>query len=601
MTSSQTGGRGRNAAIGDAFAEIAALLRLGRRERFRVRAYDDAARLLRRLPVDASTLPPDRLARLRGVGPTIARMVAEHLEHGTIGYLDDLRADHPPGIGALLQVQGVSPRSARALSASGVRGLRDLAAMPVAELAAVEGVGERTAGVITRGLERTALRRDDPLVLRTARRQAAALAAWVAALPRIDRALVAGDVRRGIEAPARLDVVAVAEEPASAVTAMDANIDGATSPLAPVALLAAGATSREVLTVDGRIAAVSVVGAGEEGVALLRATGDAAHVAAVLDARETSSIGNRSTGVDRQGHRGMVAVASDDSAPARLAAERGVYAAAGLPWIPPALRDGLDAVEAVLAGRPLPELVRLAHLRGDLHVHTDWSGDGKDSPEAMAQAALARGYAYVAFTDHAEDLSINGLARAQVTARREQLAELRDRVPAIALLDAAELNIGADGGLDYDAEFLLAYDVTVASVHSLLHAPRAQQTARILEAIASPAVTVIGHPVGRLIGIRPGAAIDLAAIAEAAAETGTALEVNGSPRRLDLDSAMVRAAITAGAVVACSSDAHAVAELGYVEEAVAVARRGWATAAQVLNARDLDDLLRFAAAKRSQA
>ncbi len=212
-------------------------------------------------------------------------------------------------------------------------------------------------------------------------------------------------------------------------------------------------------------------------------------------------------------------------------------------------------------------------------MHSDWSRDGRDGLERIAAAAAARGLAYVAVTDHAEDLAINGMSRDAVRARRAALAEVQARHPQVRLLDAAELNIGLDGGLDYDPEFLLAFDLCVASVHSHMDRPVAVQTDRILAAIASPAVTVIGHPTGRILGHRPGYAIELEAIAQAAAATGTALEVNGSPRRLDLSAEMVRIALGAGATLALSSDAHAVGELDYLHNAVATARRGWATPA----------------------
>jgi DNA polymerase (family 10) len=269
-------------------------------------------------------------------------------------------------------------------------------------------------------------------------------------------------------------------------------------------------------------------------------------------------------------------------------------------WVPPPMREDTGEVDAAANGT-LPRVVRVPDIRGDLHGHSDWSGDGKASLDAMVAAAQARGLTYWAATDHAENLTINGLSRAEVLARRQAIAELQERHPQIRILDGAELNIAIDGSLDYDEDFLLQFDFCVASVHTLMRRPEAEQTERIIRAIRHPAVNVIGHPTGRKIGRRPGYEIDLDAICQAAAEYGVALEVNASPARLDLSGDMVRRALAAGATIAISCDAHSIGDLDSLPYGVATAQRGWATPDRVLNCRDLDGLLAFVEVKRARA
>ncbi|MCP4226345.1 MAG: PHP domain-containing protein, partial [Actinomycetia bacterium] len=212
--------------------------------------------------------------------------------------------------------------------------------------------------------------------------------------------------------------------------------------------------------------------------------------------------------------------------------ERAIYAALELPLIPPTLREDTGEVERAADGS-LPQLVRLKDIKGDLHYHTDLSGDGRSPLEAMVEAAAERGYSYLAITDHGEDLTINGASRRQTLAQRKKIAKVQEKYPDMRLLHGCELNIGRDGSVDYDLDFQLGFDWTMASVHSYFDLDRNQQTERVLQAMANPAVSAIGHLSGRYIGRRPGIELDLEAIMEAAAATGTAIEINGALQRLD--------------------------------------------------------------------
>ena len=567
-----------NAHLAAALEELAALLAARKVDRFRVRAYERAAAMVRSLPVAVATLPPAELPRLEGVGPALAAIISEFVATGAIGRLEQLRAEEPAGVGALLRLPLIGLRDARLLAGThGIAAIADLEAA-VADEERRAAIGERLADRAAEALRR--LRdRETGLPMTLARHHGEALAAQFADLPAATGVQVAGDVRRGRETSVTQTLVV--ESPQPEVTA--AGI--ATHPHV-LEVLSTDEQLTNVVTTGGRRAQLWTAGPQDAGAVLLAATGSPAHLSGLSAHLAAAGSELRPSGVWKSGRR--VAGATEEE----------VYAAGGLPLIVPELREGNGEVAGAAQGR-LPALIRRSDLQGDLHVHTDWSRDGKASMDEMLAAAVAAGHRYVALTDHAENLTINGMPREKVLARREAIAAARTRFPDLVILDAAELNIGLDGGVDYDLDFLLGFDFTVASIHSHMDRPVAVQTERILRAIAHPAVDVIGHPTGRILGHRPGYDIDIGAIAEAAAETGTALEVNGSPRRLDLSADMVRAAIRAGAALALSSDAHSTPELRSLDNALTVAQRGWAQAADVLNARSADALLARAARKRA--
>lgn len=557
-----------NEDLADELAELAALLRAAKADRFRVRAYERAARAVRAAPVAVMELDDRQIMALQGIGSAIAGLIAERRDTGRMRLLDELRAQEPPGVGSLLCLPLIGLRDARALAGHGITdlgALRSAAADPEGLLE----VDQKLAARVRESLRRQAATAGEGMPLPLARRLAEAMADDLAEVEGVEAVQVAGEVRRHADTVDEIDLVA------TGAGAVDGLLAGLEDSDGVVRVLHRGEGHLEVLSRSGRRARLWAAEDRTAGRALLEATGSAAH----LDALRTHA---RRTGTT------LPATAEDEGA---------VYAALGLSSVPPPLREGSGEVDAAAEGR-LPVPVGGADLQGDLHVHSDWSRDGKDGLEEMVRAAAARGYRYVAITDHAENLAINGMPREVVLARREAIGVLREQVPEIAILDGAELNIGLDGGLDYDLEFLLGFELCVASIHSHMARPQADQTERILAAIAHPAVHVIGHPTGRIIGSRPGYEIDMTAIAQAAAETGTALEVNGSPRRLDLAGPMGRIAVGAGALLSLASDAHRVGELDYVDDAVATAQRAWAESVDVLNARDLAGVRSFTLAKR---
>jgi DNA polymerase (family 10) len=282
-------------------------------------------------------------------------------------------------------------------------------------------------------------------------------------------------------------------------------------------------------------------------------------------------------------------VFSDDASLAGLT-EQDVYAALGLPWIAPELREDNGEIELARRGE-LPALVELGQIRGDLHTHTRLS-DGSNTIQQMIEAAIAAGYEYLAITDHSQALGVaGGMPEAELREEHALMRELQAEYPNIRLLCGVEVDIHVDGRLDCSDDFLASCDIVVASIHSALQKPLEVQTARLLAAIENPHVDVIAHPTGRLVGKRPGYELDLPAILDAAARTGTALEVSGQPERLDLDPSCIRAARDRGVMLALNTDAHEQSQVGnLMRYAVGNARRGWATPERVLNAMSVDQL-----------
>ncbi|CAN5211871.1 DNA polymerase/3'-5' exonuclease PolX [soil metagenome] len=571
-----------NEDVSRQFAEIAALLRLKGEDPFRVRAYERAAGAIAAAAADLAELSPAEIARLKGIGQSSARKIAEYRRTGRIGMLEQLRADVPPGVAELTRVPGLGPKTARLLHDElGLSGLDDLrAALDRGRLRGLAGLGEKTEENLRRSLERMGVKQDERLPVADALPVAEELCARLAALPSAGRVAYAGSLRRLRETVGDIDLLVASDEPAPVMAAL--RDDSLT-----VRVLATGEKKTSVLTVRGLQADLRVVEPAAWGAALVYFTGSKVHNVRVRERAVRRGLTLNEYGLfDRVTGERVAGRTEED-----------VYAALGMAFVPAPMREDAGEVEAAADGT-LPDVVSLADVRGDLHGHTDWSGDGKASMEDMLAAARRRGDEYWAVTDHAEDLVMNGLSRERMVAQRAAIERLRARLSGLTVLHGAELNIGADGGLDYDREFLLGFDFCVASVHTLMHRSRDEQTRRIVAAMEHPAVNVIGHPVGRIIGRRPGYDIDVDAVVQAAARTGTALEVNASPRRLDLSGELVRRAVEAGATVAVSCDAHSVGDLGNRVYGVATAQRGWATAADVLNCRDVDGLRDFVASKR---
>jgi DNA polymerase (family X) len=587
-----------NDEVARLLAELAVLTELdeGSPQAFRVRAYQNAQRAVAQLSRDVAELSAAELADVRGIGKSIASRIREYVDTGTIGKLEALREKHPAGKRDLLKVPGLGPKTVELLASElGVTDLDGLrAALDDGRIAQLPGLGERTADNLRHAVDEVALTsKQERVELYVAVPVAERIVAALREVEAAGEVAYAGSVRRFRQDIGDIDVLVAATDDAAAAEVTERFLG-----LPDVdRVLGSGTTKTSVLTWEGVQVDLRVVPPDSFGAALVYFTGSKAHnirlrQRALARGMTLNEYVLARLPEDAVADDGELATVTPDGASAgeevaepaarvpwqeleRVASrtEEDVYRALDLPWIPPELREDDGELERAEGGE-LPELVTRDDLRGDLHDHTDRSGDGRVSLEDLVAAAVDLGLDYLAITDHAEDLSINGISREEMLRQRRELRELEDRRGDIRLLHGAELNIGIDGSLDYDAGFLAGYDWLVASVHSHFRRPAREQTARIVAAMRHPSVTAIGHLQGRMLGRRAGIDLDLDAVLDAAVETGTALEINGNLRRLDASAEVIREGAARGVTFVISSDAHAIPELDNLRHGVANARRG---------------------------
>jgi DNA polymerase (family X) len=555
----------RNPELAERFDLLADMLELDGADAFRLAAYRRAAARIRESAAPVAKLALDHEAtRLSGIGATIEGKIVEYVETGDMAALAKLRAKLPAGLVEVMHVPGLGPKTARKLWADlGVQSLDDLrAAAGQQRLRELPGLGAKTEEKILKELSkppadvatgRILLGR----VLGPVRRAVEELEESGLA----ERVSEAGSVRRRLETVHDLDVIATAAD-SPTLTAFFTERPWVAE------VLAQGSTKATVVSHEGFRFDLRVVPPGSYGSLLQHFTGSKAHNVAL---REDAV--RRGLSVSEYG---VAEVESGQTFTAATEAE--LYERLGYAWIPPELRENRGELEAARNGG-LPQLVELADLEGDLHVHTDWS-DGRAPLEEMVLAAKERGLRYVAICDHARRLREGRLEQ-----QAEAIAALNERVRGIRVLSGVEVDIRADGSLDLPDEQLAARDWVMASIHGGFDAPRERLTERLLAAMDNPHVDCIGHPTGRKINRRPAYDLDFERVVARAVETGTFLELNAQPDRLDLTDTHARAAAEAGVRLVVSTDAHRVHELANLELAVAQARRGWISPEQVVNTR----------------
>jgi DNA polymerase (family 10) len=558
-----------NADIARCFEELADLLELRDENPFRVRAYRNAARVVGELRLDiAQTLAKGgELPRLPGIGEDLAGKIAEIAATGTCKLLEQQRRRFPPGITELLTLPGLGPKRVRALIGEGIKSLADLErAARGQRLRELAGFGEKTESRI---LEAAAARASK------ARRFKLALAAQYAEpYAKHVGAVIAGSYRRMKETVGDIDLLACAAKPERVIRRF------VTYP--EVAEVAAEGTTRAAvvlrsgLPVDLRVVPPECFGA-----ALHYFTGSKAHNIAVRKLGIERGLKINEYGV----WRGRRRIAGET--------EASVYAAVGLPYIEPELREAAGELEAARRGE-LPRLVELADLRGDLHAHTR-ATDGRNTLREMALAAKARGLEYLAVTEHSRRVAMaHGLDPQRLAKQIDEIERLnREPGGGITLLKGIEVDILEDGSLDLPDSILSRLDLVVGAVHGKLDLPRARQTERILAAMDRPHFSILAHPTGRLIEARAPYDVDMLAIVRKAKKRGIALELNAHPDRLDLADVHCRMAKDEGVLVAISSDAHGVDGFDVLRYGVGQARRGWLEKGDVLNARPLAELQRY--------
>ena len=570
-----------NNDVAELFDRLADLLEIEGANPFRVRAYRNAARLIRSLPREVADMVAagEDLTRLPGIGEDLAGKIKTIVETGTLPLLEEEARKVPPELAELLEIEGLGPKRVKVLhEVLGVRSLEDLErAVNAGKVRELPGFGEKTERAILEGIQRLRAQYGRTL-LATAEPVAEALREHLAATTGVERVEIAGSYRRRKETVGDLDILAIAA-PDSPV------MDRFTTFEAVARVHSKGTTRSTVHLRSGLQVDLRVVAPQSYGAALQYFTGSKAHNIAVRRLAVKRGLKINEYGIFRGSRR------------IGGAEEEEVYASVDLPWIPPELREDRGEIEAAMAGR-LPELITQDHIRGDLHVHSKHT-DGRYSIEDMALAARELGYEYIAVTDHSRRVTMaHGLDEKRLRQELEEIDRLNERLEGIRILKGCEVDILEDGRLDLPDSVLAELDLTVCSVHYRFNLPREKQTTRILRAMDNPYFTILGHPTGRLINERDPYDVDLDRIIRHAAERGAILELNAQPSRLDLTDTACQQAKELGVKIAISTDAHTVHDLRFMRYGIGQARRGWLEAGDVVNTLPLPDLLDLLARTR---
>jgi DNA polymerase (family 10) len=564
-----------NDAVEAVLLEYADLLSILSDDPFKPRAYEKAARAVGGYPADLSGMDLKAVLQIPNVGKSIGEKIHEFLETGTIATLEELRAQIPAGVREMIAVPGLGPKKAMVLYRDlGIAGIDALqAAVEAEQLAELKGFGARTQENIRRGIERLQQQGGRALIS-VAMELAEYFADRLGGRADVERMEYAGSLRRMAETIGDLDLLVASGDPAGVM-------DAFTSVGMVERVLAKGDTKSSVITRRGLQVDLRVVPLEAWGAAMIYFTGSKTHNIRIREMAVRKGLKLNEYGLFRAKSGRLIVARTEEE----------VYERLGLPWIPPTLREDRGEVEAALEGS-LPQVLERRQIRGDLHTHTKLT-DGLATLEQMLEAASGLGYAYYAVTDHAPNLFMQRMTDEKMLAQRQELRGLQDRFPKMTLLHGSELNIDPEGDVDWGPEFLEGFDVCVASVHSHFNQTKEEMTRRIVRAMENPHVHVIGHPTARLINKRQPIEFDLDEVFRAAARTGTALEVNGYPDRLDLKDEHILWAKRYGVRFAVDTDSHATTHLELMRYGVATAQRGWLSKDDVINAWPLSRLRRF--------
>ncbi|MBM3118050.1 MAG: DNA polymerase/3'-5' exonuclease PolX [Chloroflexi bacterium] len=568
----------KNTAIAKVFQDMADLLELKGENPFKIRAYQRAARTIEHLPKEIEIMleEGEDLQTIPGVGEAIAKKSTELVRTGKLRVYEELKAEFPEGITTLLEIPGIGPKTAKRLSTElGIKSVDDLEqAIKDGRVASLFRLGDKTADNILQQIQ--ALRRKDQRI------------PIGEALPVVDEVLnalrpmlgvknltAAGSLRRFRETVGDIDLMGTADNPEDVINAF--------VKLPQVReVLAKGPTKASIILPGGLQADLRMVEHNSFGSLLQYFTGSKQHNIALRTREQKKGLKLSEYGITDTKTNKLE----------KFATEEAFYRRLGLQYIPPELREDMGEIDLAEQGK-IPKLVELPDIKGDIHVHTDWS-DGHDSIEAMAQAAKALGYQYVAITDHSAGRGVaHGLNEERLRQQMDEIKRLNQQLKGFRILTGTEVDIRADGSIDLPDGLLAGLDIVIAAIHSAMTQSEAQITRRILGAIENPHIDVIAHPTCRLLGEREPVAVDMEAVFQAAAKYDKALEINAMPSRLDLKDIHVYRARELGIKLIMGTDAHSTAQLGFMRYGIGVARRGWCQPKHILNTWAIEKILAF--------
>ena len=576
-----------NSFIARTFHDIADLLEIKGENHFRVRSYRNAAQVIEGLPEPIERMVREnegQIESIPGIGKSIHEKVVEIVQTGTCGFKSELLKELPEGLLDILQLQGVGPKKVQLLYRSlGVASVDDLyQAVKSHKLLDLPGMGEKSEAKILKAIK-DMQKREGRFRISRALSCAKGYMEHLNKSPGVIEVSTAGSLRRWKESIGDIDILVTGDEGSPE---MERVMESFTAYPEVTEILASGETKSSVVLRSGIQVDLRLLDRRSFGAALLYFTGSKAHNIALRDRAKRMGLKVSEYGVFREGDNGRVAGESEEE----------VYRAIGLPWIPPELRENRGEIEAAIDGR-LPTLVEVGDIRGDLHMHTRAS-DGGSTVEEMAEAAMARGYEYIAITDHSKALTVaHGLDELRLLKQMDEIERVNRKLKAqgskFTILKGMEVDIKSDGSLDLDEEVLGRLDVVVGAVHSKFTMEADEMTDRILTAMASGVVNIIAHPTGRIIEGREPYPVDMRRLMEGAKRHRVVLELNSYPDRLDLNDVNLRLAKEMGVMVAISTDSHSARHLENITFGVHTARRGWLEKDDILNTRPLKDLLRI--------
>jgi DNA polymerase (family 10) len=573
----------KNQEIAKVFNDIADLLEIKGENPFRVRAYRRAAQNIEGLSKDVSETTKDELMRIPGIGQDLAGKIEEYVKTGKLQFYEDLKKEVPEGLSTLLSVPSLGPKTAKLFFEKlKVKDLETLEKMAKKhKLIGLPGIKEKTEEnilkgieMLKRGMERQPLGKVLPIandILRYLKQKAP-----------VKRLSIAGSIRRWKDTIKDIDILATSENPKGVMNVF-VHLPHVKD------ILMQGPTKTSVIIHEGLQVDLRVVEEESFGAALAYFTGSKAHNIRLREMAVKSGLKINEYGIFRE---------KDDK---KLGGkeEEDVYRILGLPYISPELREDTGEIEAALAGR-LPRLVELKDIKGDLHVHSKWS-DGSHDFEELVEEAKKRGYEYIAITDHSKGLGIaRGLTAEKLLEEKKKIDAINKRLRGFRILAGIEVDIRSDGQLDLPDDVLRKMDIVVASIHSGFKQSRAQLTKRLGSAMKKPYVSILAHPTGRLIGERDSYDVDIKEILQVAKQTGTVIEINAYPLRLDLNDVHTRMAKEMGIPLVISTDTHIISHFDYMTYGVSIARRGWLEKRDILNTLGCDSLIKALKKNKTQ-